>query len=48
MTGKTAVVLVLLKQGAKPLLENEFSQTALDVARLGDHAEVVRVLEKTR
>jgi ankyrin repeat protein len=46
MTGKTAVVLMLLNRGANALLENEFSQTALDVAQLGNHAEVVKALEK--
>ncbi len=45
MAGRIASVQKLLELGGDPKLENEFGQTALDVAGLGGHTEVVGLLK---
>jgi ankyrin repeat protein len=44
--GHLNVIKVLLEAGANPLLKNNKGQTALDIAKKGNHTHTVRFLEK--
>ncbi len=45
MCGRKDMVDYLLRRGAKRNLKNEFGQTPFDVACIGNHEEVVKILE---
>lgn len=46
MSGQVDSVKLLLKSGANPQVQNEFEQTAAEVARLGKHDDLARMLGK--
>lgn len=46
MLGQLTSVEILLKKGANPKIKNEFNQTALKVAELGSHSDVINILKK--
>jgi uncharacterized protein len=47
MTGQIASVKALLRLGARASGKNEFGQTAAEVAELGGHREIARILALT-